>query len=142
MKIFGREPALAVAVIAAAITLLAVLGIPGLSKMQATAIIALVDAAAGVVIAWRTRPWAPGVFTAVVAAAAAVAGTYGLEISAEAVASANALVIAVLAFIVRGQVSPAGSVADGGTGSVDAVPVVAGSAGQGDVAPVVPSVTE
>lgn len=108
--IFGREPALVVGLIGAGLSVLAALGLDGLSAQQVTLIVAALGAVTGAVTAALTRPVAPGAFTAVVAAAAALAAGYGLEVSGEVVGAVNALVIAGLALITRGEVSPSGAV--------------------------------
>lgn len=106
MKIFGREPALWVAGIAAVLGLVSSFGLPWLTDTQDTAIVAVVDAVAGVVIAWRTRPVAPGVFLTVVSTAAALLTAYGVTVSQHTVGAVDLVVLAVLALLTRGQVSP------------------------------------
>jgi len=101
-----REPALLVGVLAAVLNVLVGFGVGELSNEQATLIVAFVNAVAGAVIAWRTRPVAPGVFLLVVSAGAALAAGFGLEFSQEQVAAVGALVVSVLAIINREQVSP------------------------------------
>jgi hypothetical protein len=106
MKLFGKEPALVIGVIGAVLTFLAGLGLPGLDAGAASALTAFI---AGVIIAATTRPWAPGLFTAVVGAGAALLTEYGLNVPDSTVAAASALVVAVFALLTRGQVSPAES---------------------------------
>lgn len=104
MKIFGREPALWIGVVGAFLTFLAGLNLPGLNAGQSAAITALVS---GVIMAVTTRPVAPGLFTGVVGALAALGAEYGLNVPDTTVAAASALVVAVFALLARGQVSPA-----------------------------------
>lgn len=106
MKIFGREPALWVAGIAAVLGLVASFGVPWLTDTQDTVIVALIDAGAGVFIAVRTRPIAPGVFLVFVSAVTAVLTAYGVAVSQHTVGAVDLVVLAVLALLTRGQVSP------------------------------------
>ena len=101
--IWGREPALFLAVAGTLLTVLAALNLPWLTAGQAAALTAFVSA---VVMAWATRPAAPALFTGVVAALAAMLVEYGLDVSDEVVAAVTGLVLAVFALITRGQVSP------------------------------------
>lgn len=104
MKIFGREPALVVGVIGAALTALASVNLPFLNAGQAAALTAVV---AALVIAWTTRPAAPALFTGAFAALVALVAEYGLELSDEMVGSVTALIVAICALLgIRPQVSP------------------------------------
>lgn len=105
MKIFGREPALIIGVVSAALSLAVTLGV-GLSANQAGAWTALITAVFGVVTAVVTRPVAPAAFTALVTVAADLLGAYHFDVSAGTVAAVNATVLAVLTLLTRGQVSP------------------------------------
>lgn len=105
MKIFGREPALIISTISAILSLIVTFNI-GMSGEQAGAIVAIISAVFGAIVAVATRPVAPAAFTAVVAAGAALLAAYGLNVSAETVGATNAVVLAVLALLTRGQVSP------------------------------------
>lgn len=104
MKIFGREPALIIGLVVALLTWGASLGLDWLNAGEATAIGVFIG---GVLIAFTTRPWAPGAFVAVVAAASALAAQYGLHWSAAAVTAAGTFVLAAFAFFgIRPQVTP------------------------------------
>lgn len=105
-KILGREPALFLGVISAALVFFGTQGFAGLSPEHAALWIALLNAIVGAVTAFTTRPIAPSAFTAVVGAGVALASAYGFEMSTEAVGALNALVIAGLSLIVRGEVAP------------------------------------
>ncbi|WP_019549815.1 MULTISPECIES: hypothetical protein [Streptomycetaceae] len=105
MKIFGREPALVLGVVSAALGLVVTFNI-GMSAEQAGAITALLSAVGAAVTAALTRPVAPSAFTGVVAAGAALLAAYGFEVSPETVGAVNALVLAVLMLLTRGQVAP------------------------------------
>jgi hypothetical protein len=105
MKIFGREPALVISVIGSLVTLLAALNIPGVSAGAAAAITTFITA---VIIAFTTRPVAPALFTAVVAAGAALFTEYGLGVSDNIVAAVSAVVLSGFTlFGIRPQVTPA-----------------------------------
>lgn len=107
MRIFGREPALALGVIQAGLSLLVGFKLHWLSADQATLVVALVAAISAAVAAWSTRPWAPGAFTAVIGAGAALLSGYGFDASPEVVASLSATVTALLLFLgTRPQVTP------------------------------------
>lgn len=108
--IFGREPALVVGFIGAALSVLASLGLPGLVPDQVALIVAALSAATGAVTAALTRPVAPGAFTGLVGALAALAAGYGLDVPPETVGAVNGLVLAAAALITRGEVSPVGQV--------------------------------
>lgn len=105
MKIFGREPALWIAVIGAALSWLAGMNI---SWLSAGAAVAATTFVAAVIIAVTTRPIAPGLFVATVSAGAALAAEYGLHWSDASVTALGSLILAGFAlFGVRPQVTPA-----------------------------------
>lgn len=106
MKIFGREPALIIATISGALSLLVSFNF-GLSGEQAGAIVAVVSAVFAAATAAITRPIAPSAFTGLAAAAVALLAAYGFSVSPETVGALNAVVLAVLGLLTRGQVSPA-----------------------------------
>ncbi len=106
MKIFGREPALIIAIISAGLSLLVTFNV-GLSSEQAGAIVAVTSAVFAVITAAITRPIAPSAFTGLVAAVVALLASFHFNVAPETVGSLNAFVLAVLVFITRGQVSPA-----------------------------------
>jgi hypothetical protein len=105
--LWGREPALWIATIAALLGIGVTLGLDGLSAEQAAAIVALLSALAAIWTAWLVRPVAPALFTGAVTAAAVLLAAYGLEVSQQTVGAVNLAVIALLTFLTRGQVSPA-----------------------------------
>jgi hypothetical protein len=105
IKIFGREPALWLAVIGAVVTWAVSLGFDWLNAGQATAIITALTA---LIIATTTRPVAPALFVGAVAAGAALFGEYGLNISEAAVTGLGTIILAGFAFFgIRPQVTPA-----------------------------------
>lgn len=104
MKIFGREPALIVGAVGSLLTVLAALNVPGIDAGAAAAITAFFSA---LIIAMCTRPWAPALFTGVVAAGAALIAEYGYNVSDGAVAAISGAVLAGFAlFGIRPQVTP------------------------------------
>jgi hypothetical protein len=104
IKIFGREPALWLALIGAAVTWLVSLGLDWLNAGQATAIVTFVTA---VVIALTTRPIGPPLFVGAVAAGAAMFAEYNLAVSEEFVTGLGAIILAGFAlFGIRPQVTP------------------------------------
>jgi hypothetical protein len=106
MKLFGRQPAIALAVITSAVLLLGTLGFDWINGDQAGLIVAAITALGGAAMALFTRPIAPSAFTAAVGALAAVVTAYGLNLTPEQVAAINSVVISFLLFITYGQVSP------------------------------------
>jgi hypothetical protein len=104
MKIFGREPALWLALIGAVLTWGAGLGLDWLSAGQATAI---TTAVTGVVIALTTRPIAPGLYVAAVGLISALFAEYGMHWSDASVTALGGIILAGFAlFGVRPQVTP------------------------------------
>lgn len=104
VTIFGRDPGLWIAFIGAAITWLVSLKLEWLNAGQATAITTLITA---VLIAATTRPWAPSLFTGVVAAGAALFAEYNLAVSDEFVTGLGMIILAGSALIgIRPQVTP------------------------------------
>lgn len=105
MKIFGREPALWLGVIGAALTTLVSLNFPGLSVGTVAAIMALLTALA---TALTTRPIAPAVFVGVLTAGVALFTEYGVNVSDGLVAGLTSVLLAAFAlFGIRPQVRPA-----------------------------------
>lgn len=101
-----REWTLIFAAVAGVLNWLVGFKFHGLSAGQAALWIAAISAVAGAVAAWRTRPVPPQVFTYAVTALAALAAGYGLHMSQAMVASTATVVLAILALVTRGQVSP------------------------------------
>lgn len=106
----GSEPALILGVISAALSLGTALGVPGLSAGQVALIVAAINAVLGVVTAVVTRPVAPAVFLALVSAVAALAAGYGYHVSPAVVGGVDALVVAGLSLLTRGQVTPVATI--------------------------------
>jgi hypothetical protein len=106
MKLFGREPAVVLGIISAALSLLVTFNV-GLSTEQAGAIVAVISGVFAAISAALTRPITPSAFTGLVTVAVALLAAFHFDVAPETVGSLNALVVAVLVFITRGQVSPA-----------------------------------
>lgn len=106
MKIFGRQPALAISILNAVVLLLGTFGLGWINGDQAGLIVAAIGAASGAVLAFTTRPIAPSAFISLVSALTAVASAYGLNLSAETVAAINSVVVSLVAFVAYGNISP------------------------------------
>ncbi len=104
-KIWGREPALFIGAISAALSLAVTLGV-GLTANQAGGWTAVISGASAAVTAVATRPIAPAAFTGLVTVSADLLSAYHYDLSASTVAAVNGTVIAVLTLLTRGQVSP------------------------------------
>lgn len=99
-----REPAVIIGIIGSVLTSAAAMGLDFLTAGQAAAIVAFLTAA---LIAWRTRPVAPGLFVAAGSALVALMAEYGLHLSDAWVGFLTSLVLGGFAlFGVRPQVSP------------------------------------
>jgi hypothetical protein len=103
---FSREPAAWGAVVATTVSLLAVFDFPLLQTVHAEAIIAVVDALVGLVIAARVWPPAPSAITYLITAAGVVAAAYGLHIGGDTIAALNVAVPAFIFAMTRLQQSP------------------------------------
>jgi hypothetical protein len=104
--IFGREPVLYIQFIAAVLGVGVSLGFSWLTGEQAALIVAAINAVFAAWTAALTRPIAPAVFTGAVTALAALVTGYGANLSAEFVGAINLVVVAGLAVLVRGNVTP------------------------------------
>jgi hypothetical protein len=109
MKVATRrrmEWTLGIAAVAGVLNWIAGFGLDSLSPHQAALWIVVINAAAGALAAWRTRPIAPQAFVYLIASAAALMAAYGLSVTQEHVALFTNAILAVLALITRGQVTP------------------------------------
>jgi hypothetical protein len=107
VKIFGREPTLLIATAGSALSILVGFKFDWLDARQAALIVLVLNAILGVANAVAVRPIAPAAFTYLVGAVAALCAAYGLDVGQEMVGSINGLVLSVLMFLTRGQVTPA-----------------------------------
>ncbi|MER5843677.1 hypothetical protein ABT099_25980 [Streptomyces prasinus] len=106
IRIFGREPALALNTLSAVLGLLVTFNV-GLTEVQAGWIVAGTSAILGAIAAALTRPIAVQAFTALVATVASGVAAFGYEVAPTTTAAINGALLAVIMFITRGQVSPA-----------------------------------
>ena len=106
MKILGREPTVLLQSVSALLMVFVAFQFPGVSRDQATLIIAFLGAVLGAANAVLVRPVAPAAFVGLVGAGAALLAGYGLELSQEQVGSVSAAVVVALTLFVRGQVTP------------------------------------
>jgi len=106
LRIFGREPAVVLGIVSAALSLLVTFNV-GLSTEQAGAIVAVISGVFAAISAALTRPVTPSAFTGLVTVVVALLAAFHFNVAPETVGSLNALVVAVLVFLTRGQVSPA-----------------------------------
>lgn len=106
MKIFGREPSLYIASIGTVLSLIAGFGLDWLTPEQAALVVVVLNAVLGVVNAVLVRPVAPAAFTYFIGAVATLIAAYGVEVSQSQVSLVNGAVLAVLALLLRGNVSP------------------------------------
>lgn len=104
--IFGREPALWLNTFSAVLGLVVTFNV-GLTEAQAGWLVAGASAILGAIAAALTRPIAVQAFTTLVATVASAVAAFGYEVAPTTTAAINGLVLAVLMFITRGQVSPA-----------------------------------
>lgn len=101
-----REPTLYIGAIGTILTLVAGYGLDFLSPDQAGLIIVVLNGGLGVWNALKVRPIGPAAFTYFIGAVATLIATYGVELSQSQISNVNAVVLAVLALVFRGQVSP------------------------------------
>lgn len=106
MKILGREPALAISLLATVVALVGTFGLHIFTPTNAAAVVVVINAVAAAASAWTTRPVAPGLFSAILSAVLALGVTYGLTLPPETVIALNATLYPLLMFLSRGQVSP------------------------------------
>ena len=106
MKIFGRDPVLFLNSLSAILGLIVTFNV-GLTENQAGWIVAGTSAVLGAVAAALTRPIAVQAFTTLVATVASAVAAFGYDVAPTTTAAINGLVLAVIMFITRGQVSPA-----------------------------------
>jgi hypothetical protein len=105
MRIFGREPAIWLGVIAAALNLAVGFGLP-VTTVQTGLINAAVAGVLAVVAAVAVRPFPVPLLIGAVNAALALGIGFGAPISSGVVGMLDALIVAVAAVVLRSQVSP------------------------------------
>lgn len=105
MKIFGREPALVLNTLSGVLGLIVTFNV-GLTENQAGWTVAGVSAILGAIAAALTRPIAVQAFTTLVATVASAVAAFGYDVKPTTTAAINGLVLAIIMFITRGQVTP------------------------------------
>lgn len=115
-ELLDREPVLWLSALGQVLALAAAVGVPGITSAQAGLITAAATAVLGAVAAARVRPIAPAAFTAAAGAVAALLAGYGVDVPPEVVPALSGAVVAVLALLTRGQVSPPASLYRGPAG--------------------------
>ena len=105
MRILGREPALYLNTLSAVLGLVVTFNV-GLTQNQAGWIVAGVSAVLGAIAAALTRPIHVQAFTTLVATVASAVAAFGYNVAPTTTAAINGLVLAVLMFLTRGQVTP------------------------------------
>ncbi|MFJ4785168.1 hypothetical protein [Streptomyces sp. NPDC088794] len=106
MKIFGRDPVLFLNSLSGILGLVVTFNV-GLTENQAGWLVAGMSAVLGAIAAAMTRPIAVQAFTTLVATVASAVAAFGYDVAPTTTAAINGLVLAVIMFITRGQVSPA-----------------------------------
>jgi uncharacterized membrane protein YoaK (UPF0700 family) len=100
------EWTLVAAALAAVLDWVVGFNLDSLSAEQAAAIMVAINAVVATVVALKTRPVPPQVYTYLIASLAALGAAYGLNFPPEHVGTFTAAVIAVLGLVTRQQVSP------------------------------------
>jgi len=106
-RLFGREPALIIAVIGAVVGLLVTFNLKWLDAEQGAAFLVCVDAVAALLTAITVRPVAPAVFVYASTAIFKLLAAYHFHVADETIAAVNVLIVALVAAAVRNQVTPA-----------------------------------
>lgn len=105
-RIFGREPALWIAVAQSLLMLLFTLGVPGVDGGLAGAVSLVLTAGATAWTALATQPISPAVFTGLIIAAVQLGTRWGLDLSEVQISSITAFVALVVTLVIRGQITP------------------------------------
>jgi hypothetical protein len=101
-----REPALWLATLQALLAALVGFKFDWLSAEQAALWVSLINVAIGAVMAWRTRPIAPSLYTTAFSVGVTLLAAYGLDVTQEMVGFINMAIVSVVTFLARGQISP------------------------------------
>lgn len=101
-----REPSLYISAIGSVLSLVAAFGLDFLTPEQAALVIVVLNAALGAWNAYKVRPVPPAAFVYLVGAVATLVAAYGVQVPQSVVGAVNAAVLAILALILRGNVSP------------------------------------
>lgn len=106
MKIFGRDPAMWVALIEAALAMALSLNVFGLTHEKIALVVAVVAAVLGIYTAYVTNQTMLGVIIGLVKAVIALAVGYGFEFGPDKTAALLAFVTVLVGMYQRTQVSP------------------------------------
>lgn len=106
MKVFGREPAVVLYAVNAAVALFVAYGLP-MSQGQVAAVTTIATAVFTAWAALQTRPVSVPAVTAALGTALAAAAAFGLHLSANQIGASVAALSIVLALVLRQNVSPA-----------------------------------
>lgn len=102
----NREPSLIIATVGAILSGVAAFGLDFLTAEQAAIVVVVLNAGLGAWNALKVRPVQPAVFTYLLTSLVTLAAAYGYELSQSQVAGINGAVLAILALMLRGNVSP------------------------------------
>ncbi|MGW2048524.1 hypothetical protein ACWCPF_25580 [Streptomyces sp. NPDC001858] len=114
IRIFGREPALALNTLSGILGLIVTFNV-GLTENQAGWLVAGTSAVLGAIAAALTRPVAVQAFTTLVATTASAVAAFGYDVAPTTTAAVNGALLGIIMFITRGQVSPASPTAPANT---------------------------
>ncbi len=106
MKIFGREPALCIAAVYAALIMLSTFSLPGVDGGLAAGVQLFLTAGATAATAFTVKPIAPAVFSGVITTGAALVSRFGLDLSDAQVGSITALAAVLVILVARSQITP------------------------------------
>lgn len=101
-----REPALWLGALQAVLAAVVGFQFDWLTAEQSALWVSFVNLAIGAVVAWRTRPIAPSVYTTAFTMGITLLAAYGLDVNQEMVGAINIAITAVVMLLARGQVSP------------------------------------
>lgn len=105
-RLFGREPALWIAVIQAVLILLFTMGVPGIDGDLAGGVSLVLTAAATTWSALAVRPVAPTVFTGLIIAVVQLLSRWGLHWDDTQIGALTTLAALTVTLIFRAQVTP------------------------------------
>lgn len=108
MKFFGREPSFWVTIIGAILAFLVTYNLPGLTELQAAAVMGALNALVGAINAWLVKPRGPAIFNGLLAAVVGVLAAYGWDVGPDRIIALQAILLAVGGlWATRPQVTPA-----------------------------------
>lgn len=102
----GRHPTLWIAGLNALVMFAATIGLRWLDNDQAGLIVLAINALAAAATAWAVRPIQPAVFTYALTSLVSLVAAYGLNVTADQLATLNTVMISFLGLLTYGNVSP------------------------------------